>query len=96
MDKKLSRRIYSIAFTFLGVCLCALFLAGTSVGMITFSVFIMMDEMEYYFSYITLMGPYLSVNLVFLAQYLMMVIGSWGIPSLIAGLIFKKLSDKLQ
>ena len=78
----------------LGIALTALMLLAIVIFCLGAGIFSVLGESRYFAGYVMLKGYYPSVNFLFLLDYLMMAIGSIGVPILIAGCIWRAVDKK--
>ena len=78
----------------LGIVLTALMVLAIIIFFLGALVFAVLGESRYFMRYVMLEGYFSVINTLFMLDYLMMALGSAGIPILIAGFIWKAIAKK--
>jgi hypothetical protein len=78
----------------LGIVLIALMVLAIVIFLLGALVFFALGEGKYFVGYVMLNGYFPVINTLFGLDYLMMALGSIGIPILTAGLIWKAIAKK--
>ena len=78
----------------LGIVLTALMVLAIIIFLLGALIFVALGESRYFVGYVMLKGYLPVINTLFRLDYLMMALGSAGIPILTAGFIWKAIAKK--
>ena len=78
----------------LGIVLTALMVLAIVIFLLGALIFVALGEGRYFVRYVMLDGYFPVINTLFVLDYLMMALGSIGIPILTAGFIWKAIAKK--
>ena len=78
----------------LGIVLTALMVLAIIIFFLGALAFAVLGESRYFMGYVMLNGYFPAINTLFRLDYLMMALGSIGIPILTAGFIWKAIAKK--
>ena len=76
-----------------GIFMCVAWAIGLSMFVFGLFAFVMVGEQEYFSEYVALQGDYAIVNVMFVLDYILIGIGSLGLPTLAVGFLRKILND---
>lgn len=76
-----------------GIFMCVAWAIGLCMFVFGLFAFVMVGEQEYFSEYVALQGDYAIVNVMFVLDYILIGIGSLGLPTLAVGFLRKILNE---